>query len=352
MFLSHTFKVSACSVNNLGGTSKTAKVVEPTACFSMPSLSTVGERAGEMVLVMVPLRVHAPSTHHALRAGTAKPGLSCHGVFHKVHDPFHHPPAPVSGPGVYWQPVLQAHQGHCDQDPTLDLVPAPKRVQPVAVFMCQFILVLHPLTLYWCKVTMMILPWLEKRMHLTRAMKKLCHKVLSLPDISASDNEDACKALVREAVCKSDVQYGNWRDEQICQGNEGIAQWDKGINDYADIGKPCKAPDKIGPPLAYMEKSGVFKPLDSMANLLGLCQFYHTNPDVLKSIPAPKSSASVCRVKCLLEKDKDLGQPYIIVVFEGGNVTLLGLLQELHSRFTLSYIPIFTSDEAKLGQKT
>ena len=89
-----------------------------------------------------------------------------------------------------------------------------------------------------------------------------------------------------------------------------------------------------------------------MANPLGLCQFYHTNPETLKSISAPKSPASVHRVKCLLEKAKDHGQPYIIVVFEGGNVTLLGLLQELHSQFTLSHIPIFTSDEAKQGQKT
>ena len=100
-----------------------------------------------------------------------------------------------------------------------------------------------------------------------------------------------------------------------------------------------------------MEECGVFKSLDSMVNPLDICWFYHTDPDVLKSIPAPKSLASVCRVKCLLEKAKNLGWPYIIVVFEGGNVTPLGLLQELHSWFTLSHIPIFTSDETKLGQK-
>ena len=151
----------------------------------------------------------------------------------------------------------------------------------------------------------------------------LSQGTVSLPDISACDIEDTRKALVCETTCKSDVQYGNWWDEQIHQGNEGIAQQDKGINDYADIRKPCKALDKIGPPLAYMEERGVFKPLDTMANLLGLCQFYHTNPDVLKSIPAPKSPAGVHRVKRLLEKAKDLGWPYIIVVFERGNVTPL-----------------------------
>ena len=95
----------------------------------------------------------------------------------------------------------------------------------------------------------------------------------------------------------------------------------------------------------------MFKPLDSMANLLGLCRFYHTDTEALKSIPALKSPASVHRVKCLLEKAKDLGQPLHHSHLEGGNVTLLGLLQELHLRFTLSRIPIFTSDKAKLGQK-
>ena len=62
-----------------------------------------------------------------------------------------------------------------------------------------------------------------------------------------------------------------------------------------------------------MEERGVFKPLDSMANPLGLCQFYHTDPETVKSISAPKSLASVHRVKCLLEKAKELRQPYIIV---------------------------------------
>ena len=76
------------------------------------------------------------------------------------------------------------------------------------------------------------------------------------------------------------------------------------------------------------------------------------DPETLKSISAPKSLASICRVKCLLEKAKDHGWPYIIVIFEGGNVTPLGLLQELHLWFTLSHIPIFTSDEVKQGQKT
>ena len=77
----------------------------------------------------------------------------------------------------------------------------------------------------------------------------LSQSMVSLLDISNSDNEEAHKAAVHETACKSDVQYGAWWDEQICQGNEGIAQHDKQVNDYADGGQPSKAPDKIGPPL-------------------------------------------------------------------------------------------------------
>ena len=47
-------------------------------------------------------------------------------------------------------------------------------------------------------------------------------------------------------------------------------------------GNLCKDPNKIGPPLAYMEERGVFKPLDTTANPLGLCWFYHTDPEALK----------------------------------------------------------------------
>ena len=93
---------------------------------------------------------------------------------------------------------------------------------------------------------------------------------MSLLHISTSDNEDACKAIAHEAVHKSDGQYGNWRDEQIHLGKEGITQCNKGVNDYADCGKPCKAPDKISPPVAYMEECGVFKTLDAIVNPLGL----------------------------------------------------------------------------------
>ena len=174
----------------------------------------------------------------------------------------------------------------------------------------------------------------------------LSQGTVSLSDISVSDGKDARKAIACEAAWRSDVKYSNWQHEQIHQGNEDISQWDKVTYDYAGVGKPCKALDKICPPLTYMEEHGMFKPLDTMANPLGLCRFYHADPETVKFISAPKPLASIHRVKCLLEKAKGHGWPYIIVVFEGGNVTLLGLLQELHLWFTLSCIPIFTSDKA------
>ena len=74
----------------------------------------------------------------------------------------------------------------------------------------------------------------------------------------------------------------------------------------------------------------MFKPLDTIVNPLGLCQFYCTDPPQSNVITSLKSAASTCRTKHLLEKAKDLGWPFTIIVFEGGKVTLLGLLQELH----------------------
>ena len=88
----------------------------------------------------------------------------------------------------------------------------------------------------------------------------LSQGTVSLLNISTSDKEDAHKATLPEAVHKSNIQYGNWLDEQICQGKEGIAQRDKGVNDYANGGEPCKASDKIGPPVPYMEAAGCSNP--------------------------------------------------------------------------------------------
>ena len=122
-------------------------------------------------------------------------------------------------------------------------------------------------------------------------------------------------------------------------------------HDYAKIRKTSKAPDNISPPLTYMEECGAFKPLDTTANPLGLCWFYCTDPETVKSVPVPKPLTTTHKVKHLLERAREQGWPYIIVIFEGGNVIPLGLLQELHLWYTLSHIPTFTAEEAKWGQK-
>ena len=95
---------------------------------------------------------------------------------------------------------------------------------------------------------------------------------VSLLDISNSDNKETRKAAARKKARKSDVKFTAWRDEQICQGNEAIAWHNKQVHDYMDTGRTSKAPDIIGPPLTYMEERGVFKPLDTIANPLGLCR--------------------------------------------------------------------------------
>ena len=79
-----------------------------------------------------------------------------------------------------------------------------------------------------------------------------------------------------------------------------------------------------------MEECGVFQPLVSMINPLGLCRFDRADPNV--SMPStPKLPATVEHVKKLLFLASTQQLPYIIVVFQGGTVTPLGLLQELHT---------------------
>ena len=48
--------------------------------------------------------------------------------------------------------------------------------------------------------------------------------MLSLLDISNSDNEEACKAAAHEKARHSNVLYAAWRDKQIRQGNDDIAK--------------------------------------------------------------------------------------------------------------------------------
>ena len=114
---------------------------------------------------------------------------------------------------------------------------------------------------------------------------------------------------------------------------------------------PARLQTRLDLLLTYMEECGVFKPLDTIVNPLGLCRFYQTDPQKSNVITGLKSTASTCKIKHLLELAKELGWPLTIVVFEGGMVTPLGLLQELHSCLTLSHIMIHMPEEVKVGPK-
>ena len=88
-----------------------------------------------------------------------------------------------------------------------------------------------------------------------------------------------------------------------------------------------------------------------MTNPLGLCHFYPADPASMSTLAHLKSPATAEHLRGLLLLTKTQCRPYIIGVFQGGPVTPLGLLQELHMRNTLAHIPIFRSDETKGGHK-
>ena len=97
-----------------------------------------------------------------------------------------------------------------------------------------------------------------------------------------------------------------------------------------------------------MEECGVFQPLASTTNTLGLCRFYRADPNT--SMPTgPKPPATAEHVKKLLFLASTKRRRYVIVVFRGGTVTPLGLLQELHTRSALVRIPIYLTGEVKDG---
>ena len=107
----------------------------------------------------------------------------------------------------------------------------------------------------------------------------------------------------------------------------------------------------LAPPISYMKEHGVFKPLQSTTNPLGLCHFYCVDPANVSTLPPLKQPATSEHVKSLLFLTNMLRRPYIIVVFQGGTVTPLGLLQELHTWSALARIPIYWSEETKDGHK-
>ena len=182
--------------------------------------------------------------------------------------------------------------------------------------------------------------------------RRRAYMSMSLLDISTADDEDTHKHKACELARKSDTDFAAWREKLIHEGATGIQEWDSMVNDYADTGKRRpKNPDTIGPPISYMMECGVFQPLPSMMNPLGLCHFYPADPSSLSTLPPLKPPTTKGHLKSLLVLAKARHPPYVIVVFQGGPITPLGLLQELHMWHMLAHIPIFLPDEAKDGHR-
>ena len=116
---------------------------------------------------------------------------------------------------------------------------------------------------------------------------------MSLLDISVSDDEEtrkhkACMSLLvrvtltsRHGKTNSSVM-GRW----VCKNRDNV------VNDYADGGKrKPKNHNFFGPPFTYMEEHGVFKPLPSTTNPLGLCHFYPMDPTIVTMLTTSEAAS-------------------------------------------------------------
>ena len=147
---------------------------------------------------------------------------------------------------------------------------------------------------------------------------------------------------------KSDTDFAAWKDKLIRDGATGIQERDRSVNDYADAGKRRpKNPDTIGPPFPTWRNAGCFSPCPLWWIPWGYVAFTPWTHPVCLHFCSPKPPATKEHLKSLLVLAKSRHQPYILVVFQGGPITPLGLLQELHSWHMLVRIPIFLPDETK-----
>ena len=119
---------------------------------------------------------------------------------------------------------------------------------------------------------------------------------IPLLDISASDDDETRKRKARELACRSDTAFAAWKEKQISDGVKGIEERDQMVNDYTDGKRKPKNPDPLGPPVSYMEERGVFQPLASTTNTLGLCHFYHADPNTpMPTGPEPPGHGGACK---------------------------------------------------------
>ena len=174
---------------------------------------------------------------------------------------------------------------------------------------------------------------------------------ISLSCFSESDTVEVRTAAVHKRVHQSDALYATWLDDQIRTGNDAVKRRDSTVHDHPTAGKCCEAPDVVAPPISYMEKVKVFKPVEFTHNPKGLCRFYHTSPGKSNVLVGPRSATSAHWLQCLFQRVQGLGRQLTVVVLEGESITPWCLLGELHSRMALAQFALHTPGEAKMGMR-
>ena len=168
---------------------------------------------------------------------------------------------------------------------------------------------------------------------------------MSLLDISATDNDDTRKCKARELAHKSDTDFAAWKEKLVSEGMSRTAWW-------TTIWTGRESP-KILTPLAPLfltwRNAGCLSP----CNLWRILWGYVTLPCRLECVHACNSETTghggPCKESAV--PHEHTARPYIIMVFQGGTVTPLGLLQELHMQSAFACIPIYRSEETKDGHR-
>ena len=241
--------------------------------------------------------------------------------------------------------VIQAHRVHPDQvlslavvvgpvkGPQLDLRPAQARDRPAhdqhQLAASKSFLERRPVEVMMMMMMPCTLPMREM------CLKAVCPFLISLsPTMRILANAKHMSLLIKVTpTSRHGKTNSSVMERWVCK------EWDNVVNDYADGGKrKPKNPDFFGPPVTYMEERGVFKPLPSTTNPLGLCHFYPVDPMIVSMLTPPKPPAKADHIKGLLLLAKTQPRPYIIVVFKGGSHYSVGTIAgTAYSECTCSY---------------
>ena len=150
----------------------------------------------------------------------------------------------------------------------------------------------------------------EKRMQVTQMMRRLYHKVLchcstSWPPTMRTLTRPSHMCL-QHARAMSSMVTG--RMNKSARGRKALPSMIRGLTIMPMVENLARLQTKSVPTVPYMEEHGVFKPLDTIANPLGLCQFYHTDSLHSNVITSPKSAASaLTRLSTYWRRWKTLG---------------------------------------------